>query len=213
MKCLSCGKENKSDAKYCKYCGAQISTKHKTCPNGHNYDASLDQCPYCPHPEVTATITKAITSAKTVIDKGNDVKTNVNGAQETSEAQTNTVLDKKTIIVGAEDKLVGENPSLNPNRLAGWLVSFELDPEGKDFKIFEGRTKIGRSAANNIIINKPEISDEHVLILSRNNKFIIQDQLSANGTFVNGKKVEGRMEVKDNDEIKLGTISFKLKLI
>ena len=58
-----------------------------------------------------------------------------------------------------------------------------------------------------------EISDDHVLLLSRDNKIIIQDQLSANGTVVNGKKVDERTEVKDNDVIKLGSISFKLKII
>jgi pSer/pThr/pTyr-binding forkhead associated (FHA) protein len=122
------------------------------------------------------------------------------------------VLDKKTVIAGVETS-IDEQSLVSGNRLVGWIVSYDLDPAGKDFKIFEGRTKIGRSTVNNIVIDKPEISDEHVLLLNRDNKFIIQDQLSANGTFVNGKKVEERNEVKDNDIIKLGSISFKLKII
>lgn len=212
MKCLSCGKENIANAKFCKFCGAQQTIKHKTCSNGHNYDASLEQCPYCPRAEVTATITKAITSAKTIIDPGNNVQTNVNGRQQAGKSQTRTVIDKKTVIIGSETN-INEQTSSAENRLIGWLVSFDLDQAGKDFKIFEGRTKIGRSSANNIVIDKPEISDDHVLLLSRDNKLIIQDQLSANGTFVNGKKVDERTEVKNDDVIKLGTISFKLKII
>jgi len=212
MKCLSCGKENIQNAKFCKSCGAQLAVKHKTCANGHNYDANLEQCPYCPRAEVTATITKAITSAKTIIDKNDDVKTDVGEKQSAGKAQTRTVIDKKTVIVGTETS-IKEETLLEGNRLVGWLVSFDLDPAGKDFKIFEGRTKIGRNSANNIIIDKPEISDDHVLLLSRDNKIIIQDQLSANGTYLNGKKVDERTELKDDDVIKLGSISFKIKII
>ena len=212
MKCLSCGKENIQNAKFCKFCGAQLAVKHKTCANGHNYDANLEQCPYCPREEVTATITKAITSAKTILDGNNDVKTNVSEKQSAGKAQTKTVLDKKTVIVGTKTS-IKEETLLEGNRLVGWLVSFDLDPAGKDFKIFEGRTKIGRNSANNIIIDKPEISDDHVLLLSRDNKIIIQDQLSANGTYLNGKKVDERTELKDDDVIKLGSISFKIKII
>lgn len=212
MKCLSCGKENIQNAKFCKFCGVQLAGKHKTCANGHNYDANLEKCPYCPREEVTATITKAITSAKTVIDKTNDVKTNLNDKQPAGKEQTRTVVDKKTVIWGPEAN-INDKTSLAENHLVGWLVSFDLDPAGKDFKIFEGRTKIGRNSANNIIIDKPEISDDHVLLLSRDNKIIIQDQLSANGTYLNGKKVNERIELKDDDVIKLGSISFKIKII
>jgi hypothetical protein len=212
MKCLSCGKGNIQNAKFCKFCGAQLTVKHKTCANGHNYDAKLEQCPYCPRAEVTATITKAITSAKTLIDGNDDVTTDLREKQSAGKAQTRTVIDKKTVIVGIEKSIKGET-SLKGNRLVGWLVSFDLDPDGKDFKIFEGRTKIGRNSANNIIIDKPEISDDHVLLLSRDSKIIIQDQLSANGTYLNGKKVDERKELKDNDVIKLGSISFKIKII
>jgi hypothetical protein len=213
MKCFSCGKENIPNAKFCKYCGAQMPTNHKTCANGHNYDSSLADCPYCPRPEVSATITKAITSAKTVIDKGKDAETDVNTEQQTTKAQTRTIVDKKTVIVDSGEKSFDETSSLAPSRLTGWLVSYDLDPAGVDFKIFEGRTKIGRSSSNNIVIDKPEISDDHVLLLSRDNKLIIQDQLSANGTFVNEKRVEERTEIKDNDVIKLGSITFKIKII
>jgi hypothetical protein len=212
MKCLSCGKENIPNAKFCKFCGAQLAARHKTCANGHNYDANLDQCPYCPQAEVTATISRAITSAKTIIDKPDNTKTNVNEKQQAGKAQTKTAIDGKTLIFGSKTN-INEETSIAGNRLVGWLVSFELDPAGMDFKILEGRTKIGRNSTNNIVIDKPEISDEHVLLLCRNNKIIIQDQLSANGTFVNGEKVEERTEIKDNDVIKLGSISFKIKII
>jgi hypothetical protein len=170
------------------------------------------QCPYCPREEVTATITKAITSAKTIIDKEKSSKIIPNETEAAGKAQTKTVIDKKTIILESSEKNDEKN-ALPAKKLVGWLVSFDLDPAGMDFKIFEGRTKIGRNSTNNIVINNPEISEEHVLLLCRDNKLIIQDQLSENGTFVNGEKIDERFVIKDNDSIKLGSISFKLKTI
>jgi pSer/pThr/pTyr-binding forkhead associated (FHA) protein len=52
-----------------------------------------------------------------------------------------------------------------------------------------------------------------VLIYCKANQILLQDELSANGTFVNGNKVDSRIELKDNDEIKVGKTSFKIKII
>ncbi len=68
MNCPSCGKSNKPSAKFCKFCGNPISANYKTCVNGHNYDASLAVCPYCPKPAAKNAVQDNMTSAKTVLD-------------------------------------------------------------------------------------------------------------------------------------------------
>ena len=75
MVCPKCKKENKSDAKFCKHCGAVIEQKYKTCKNGHNYDSSLNECPYCPRTEVSTAVKTSSTTQKTVIDKQVEVST------------------------------------------------------------------------------------------------------------------------------------------
>ncbi len=97
--------------------------------------------------------------------------------------------------------------------LTGWLVTFDLDPMGQDFKIHEGRHMIGSSDRSDMRIDIPGVSKEHATLLSRQGQFIIQDNLSANGTFVNGQMIEDRVYLKENDIIRIGSIDLKLKLV
>jgi hypothetical protein len=110
-----------------------------------------------------------------------------------------------------EKEVVVKDSSLN--RLVGWLVSYDIDPAGIDFKLYKGRIKIGRSKHCKIIVNDSTISEEHVLLLYKDKKFILQDELSANGTFVNGNKIEERVLLSDGDEVKLGSVTFIIKII
>jgi hypothetical protein len=98
-------------------------------------------------------------------------------------------------------------------KLVGWLVSYDIDPAGIDFKLYEGKTKIGRSNHCKIIVNDSTISEEHVLLLCKDEKFILQDELSSNGTFVNGEQIEERVLLNDGDEITLGNVNFIIKII
>lgn len=211
MKCPVCGKVNKPEAKFCKHCGSKIDAAYKTCPNGHNYDSKLESCPYCPNPEVSKSINDAITSAKTVIDHPKTKQT---------EHLDATVIDKnktkiETKVISGQEQVERQKTTISKagKKLTGWLVSFDIDKNGKDFKIFEGKTKIGSHSSNDIVLNYPDVSDEHVLIASIDNKFILQDQLSVSGTYVNENPVEERIQLNDNDVVKIGSISFKVKII
>ncbi len=65
MSCGNCGQANVQNAKFCKRCRADFSISLITCSNGHRYDASLENCPYCP--EITSeTILDTITLDKTM---------------------------------------------------------------------------------------------------------------------------------------------------
>ena len=111
------------------------------------------------------------------------------------------------------EKEIVVKDSSSLNRLVGWLVSYDIDPAGTDFKLYGGRTKIGRSNHCKIIVNDSTISEEHVLLLCKDEKIILQDELSANGTFVNGKQIEERVLLNDGDEVKLGRVTFIIKII
>lgn len=68
----------------------------------------------------------------------------------------------------------------------------------------------GRKEDNSIILNDEFISGYHAKVYTRNNTFFIEDIGSTNGTFVNGKKIEGRIRLNINDEIRLGNIVLKV---
>ncbi len=69
MKCPSCGIANSKGSKICNHCGTSLNKKFKTCKNGHNYDSSMSDCPYCPGPEVAKELKTSTSTKKTVIDR------------------------------------------------------------------------------------------------------------------------------------------------
>lgn len=88
-------------------------------------------------------------------------------------------------------------------KLVGWLVSFSLDPNGKDFRIFEGKNTIGSLPENDIVIPDPTVSKKHFTILYRHGKFLFKDEFSTNGTLINGE-ILSEGELKHGDKITIG---------
>src|SRR5947209_9498043 len=62
---------------------------------------------------------------------------------------------------------------------------------------------LGRNADCQVVINVPAVSREHAMIRRIQNKFYIEDLKSRNGTFVNNQEVTARLQLKDNDRIKI----------
>ena len=87
---------------------------------------------------------------------------------------------------------------------------------GQDvFEINDKLTKIGRLSGsqedqiNSIVIDKKTISRQHAVIEYKNHSFWIMDQGSSNGTFLNGRRVANKMQVKHDDTISFDTYDFK----
>ena len=233
MKCPLCGMANSPGSKICNHCGASLTKKYKTCENGHNYESSMSDCPYCPSPEVAKELKTSTSNKKTVIDSQEKIiaepkilipKSSLKNPTPQPVSPKKTIVEKpvkKKIVVEkkivtekeipVEKEVVIKDSSLI--RFVGWLVSYDIDPAGIDFKLYKGRTKIGRSKHCNIVVNDSTISEEHVLLLCKDEKIILQDELSATGTFVNGNQIEGRVQLEDGDEIKLGSVTFIIKII
>ncbi|MCS7054387.1 MAG: FHA domain-containing protein [Ignavibacterium sp.] len=215
MKCNNCKKENPDLAKFCKHCGSPLQeVGFKTCINGHNYKASLSKCPFCPSTDYEQTV-RDLDNEKTLLDSSvnknpnsDDAKTIIDTSAPTIK-RPNQLDDQKTILIDVNRPLEG----IATRKLVGWIVTFDLNPNGTDFKLFEGRNVIGRSKNCDIVVDNRSISDKHCTILYRNEKFIISDELSTNGTYVNNEMIEDKTYLKDNDLIKLGTVNFKIKII
>src|SRR4030043_732610 len=64
---------------------------------------------------------------------------------------------------------------------------------------------IGRSEDNDLPLPDPFSSGHHAIIAPADNGFCVRDNGSKNGTFLNGKKVQGEIELKRGDEILIGS--------
>ncbi len=80
--------------------------------------------------------------------------------------------------------------------------------EPSTFPLGTGRVTIGRSAANDIVLSDQFSSGCHAIILRTERGYALVDQGSKNGTFVNGRRVTGEIDLARGDEILIGSTRF-----
>ena len=194
----------------------------KKCVNGHYYADELDHCPYCPSDSEQENLnekSEALSGDKTKIfgnDSNEDEGTKVfkdKHADNDFTAVGNSGDPDKTII-SVPDEETGEKVTRAKKKLVGWLVSYTIDEMGMDFRLYEGKNVIGTNADCEITVpNDRSVSGKHATLLFRGETFMIKDEFSTNGTFINEKMLIDETPVlKDSDIIKVGNTIFKLKI-
>jgi hypothetical protein len=94
-----------------------------------------------------------------------------------------------------------------------WLVAVRgggLDP-GERFDLFGGLT-IGRSTDADVRIEDRFASGVHARIYSRGAGYYVEDMNSTNGTYVNGRLLEGETQLSDLAEVRIGDTELRFEL-
>lgn len=82
---------------------------------------------------------------------------------------------------------------------------------GKWYPIRKG-TVIGRDEGS-VILDDPRVSSTHAKFTLEKGQYVIWDFGSANGTYVNGKRIREATPLDENDRIKIGNTVFLVKLL
>jgi pSer/pThr/pTyr-binding forkhead associated (FHA) protein len=90
-------------------------------------------------------------------------------------------------------------------------LDFSKEPGmlGKRFLLESGPIRIGRGTDNQIVLEGDSVSRRHAFFEQRNNAWFAVDDSSTNGTYVNEKQIPGKVELCNNDRIKVGPTIFK----
>ncbi|EFK38581.1 MULTISPECIES: FHA domain-containing protein [Peptoniphilus] len=85
-------------------------------------------------------------------------------------------------------------------------LSFKM----QEYYLLGGSVTLGRSSKNDIVIKDKFVSKNHLNITERNEIFYLEDLNSANGTYLNGEKVDAGtlIELQNGDKIGVGFIQF-----
>lgn len=200
----------------------------KRCKNGHLYDESIygDHCPLCP-----STGSETVFNAGgnegggTLVDHpqggGNDGRTQTignvpMGGGGSAATSAGTVTIDPADMGGGHTRIQRVNPAgtsigsgngPSGRKVIGVLVSYDTNPLGDIFRLFEGKNLIGRRSTCDIPLTKDNnISGEHAMVLYREAEgvFWLIDQNSSNGTYLNGEFAGEKVRINTGDVIKMG---------
>jgi hypothetical protein len=99
---------------------------------------------------------------------------------------------------------------LNTNQSNIHLINLSSNME---YLFDKEEIKIGRTQNNDFVINEAEVSKNHAIIKydKKNNRFLIKDLGSTNGTLINGKRIS-LSELKNGDIINFNKTNFRVKI-
>jgi pSer/pThr/pTyr-binding forkhead associated (FHA) protein len=109
----------------------------------------------------------------------------------------------------------GGAPQVGPDGrrpLAGFLVSFQDDPLGKFWPLYQGKNTVGRAETGqkvDIPIGHGTTSTHHAAIECDPQRSVLMDSGSTNGTFHNEEAIgfQGRRDLRDGDKVRFGGYS------
>ena len=85
---------------------------------------------------------------------------------------------------------------------AGEAIPYELSPQ---------ETVLGRHPDCTIQLQSNMVSRRHARVVARDGRHFVEDLGSGNGTYLNGQRIDGAVELKHNDRIKLGPILLRFE--
>lgn len=82
--------------------------------------------------------------------------------------------------------------------------------KGRKIKLTDQETIIGRAEDAKIRISSDDVSRHHCLLIARPDDVLVRDLQSRNGTFVNGRPIEGDVVLKPGGTLAVGPMVLRL---
>jgi hypothetical protein len=91
------------------------------------------------------------------------------------------------------------------------LVIHEGSGAGSEHPV-DGELILGREDSTaDLVINDPGVSRRHARVLADNGGVIVEDLGSSNGTYVNGERISGPVELGAGDEVQVGATTLGIQ--
>ena len=85
------------------------------------------------------------------------------------------------------------------------------NPQGKQVEVPEGTITVGRAEDSDLIIASTRVSRHHCEIVNEQNRLVIRDKGSGNGTLVNGANIQEQV-LAAGDEVQVGPLTFVVEI-
>ena len=89
------------------------------------------------------------------------------------------------------------------------LIVMSSPGAGREYPLPLAAFYIGRSTTNDLVVDDEQVSGQHASLFYREDTFWVEDLKSTNGTYVNGKRIDQSVPLKDEDLIKIGAMILR----
>jgi len=119
----------------------------------------------------------------------------------------------------------GREPQRDPAPKAGGRRAYAPRPTGNPelvveesevlapqtrFDLKDGATSVGRSSTSDVVLKSDDYaSGRHAQLTRHGGLLYVEDLGSTNGTFVNGRKTVGATPVRNGDNVRIGSTTFR----
>jgi DNA-binding SARP family transcriptional activator len=94
----------------------------------------------------------------------------------------------------------------------GSTVVLLRDKTGRQYRLNDATTRIGRFTDNDVVLDDNDVSRYHAVITDTGTGFVITDLRSTNGVEVQGKRIRGSATLGDGDRIRIGSREFSVEI-
>ena len=84
-----------------------------------------------------------------------------------------------------------------------------LASDGSAFNLPDGETTVGREFGAGLVVPNDTVSRHHASLVKTGTQVELRDNLSTNGTWINGNKLSGSQVLKPGDSIRFGSIEYR----
>lgn len=91
------------------------------------------------------------------------------------------------------------------------VASPEGRPQAGTSIALDAVNSLGRDVNNSIILDDSFVSADHALLTFRGRAWYLEDRGSTNGTWLNGRRVEGLLPLGYGDELQIGQVRMRLE--
>ena len=90
------------------------------------------------------------------------------------------------------------------------LVLLNTEGAGQRWSLSQGPLKVGKSGENDVVIDHPTVSRNHLTVERQGDRFLIQDLGSTNGTFLDGAQVREAF-LRPGAVLEVGDVQLRLQ--
>jgi sigma-B regulation protein RsbU (phosphoserine phosphatase) len=91
------------------------------------------------------------------------------------------------------------------------LVTLQGPNPGRNFRLADGPSLVGRQPNAAVHLDSLAVSRQHARIVADDNAFFVEDLGSSNGTYLNGRPIEGRTPLTEHDTLQIGPYVLALR--